>query len=179
MRDYTPVELPEQPFQEIEEEQNFSPVEEEEIVEPKKKRKLSQKQLDALAKGRARVAENRAKKREQLQSKKKVQPVKQKEAEKVVEKKVKFVEEKYTKRTIKGKKEKEIYEKLKAQEAQQIRDYKKIEKFIELREKFLGDCDTIEDFEELSAHLDTITEDDILNDELLIKKLNKMLVNYK
>ena len=46
------------------------PVEEEEVVE-KPKRVLSEKQIDALARGRAKVAENREKKRKLLLKKKK------------------------------------------------------------------------------------------------------------
>ena len=174
MRDYTPVELPEQPFQTTIEEQNFTP-EEQEIptTEHKKKRKLSQKQIDALAKGRAKVAENRAKKREQLQTKKLTQKTMVKAVE-VPQPPVSLSVKK-----VKGKKEKEIFDRLKAKEAQELKNYKKVETFIGLREKFLGECETIEDFEDLSRELDTITEEDILNDELLLKKLNKMLVNYK
>ena len=46
----------------------------EEYVEPKKiKKLLSDKQLEALAKGRARVAENREKKKKELLTKKKIE----------------------------------------------------------------------------------------------------------
>ena len=54
----------------------------------------------------------------------------------------------------------------------------KLANFYELREEFLGKCETLEDFEEMSCHLDTITEEDIVDDEKLLNKLNNILVNY-
>ena len=44
---------------------------------------------------------------------------------------------------------------------------------------YLEKCETIEDFDEMVEHLDTITDDDIVDDEKLLNKLNKMLENYK
>tara|TARA_R110000765_G_scaffold9667_1_gene30018 strand:- start:170 stop:724 length:555 start_codon:yes stop_codon:yes gene_type:complete len=148
---------------------------------PSGKKKLSQKQLDALAKGRARVALNRKKKLAD-----------EKKDKKFVEDGIKLkVEQKEQKRNImRTQKEQEHYNKLMAKkEAEQTKedeplpsppptDEFKLANFYELREEFLGKCETLEDFEEMSCHLDTITEEDIVDDEKLLNKLNNILVNY-
>ena len=160
----------------------------EEIVreEEKPKRILSDKQIEALAKGRAKVSENREKKRKQLLEKKKdAEFVKQ-----AIEEKIASREEK--KRVLKGQREKGKREKLLAKRdalvKQQMEEQKKmeaekpnpkIEQWITEREKALDNCQCIEEFDELSTHLDTITEEDILDDKKLHSKLNKIYDLYK
>ena len=55
----------------------------------------------------------------------------------------------------------------------------KIKSWQELREETLEQCDTVEDFDELSTHLDTITEEEVIDESLLKNKLNKIFDNYK
>ena len=157
-----------------------------EAVEEKPKRILSDKQIEALAKGRAKVAENREKKRKQLLEKKKdAEFVKQ-----AIEEKIANKEEK--KRVLKGQREKAKREKLLAKKAEEERlkaealakqqmekPNPKIEQWITEREKALDNCQCIEEFDELSSHLDTITEEDILDDKKLHSKLNKIYDLYK
>jgi len=168
--------------------EDFEPVTELE----KPKRILSDKQIEALAKGRAKVAENREKKRKQLLEKKKdAEFVKQ-----AIEEKIASREEK--KRVLKGQREKGKREKLLAKKAEQAKQQMerkkleeeearakaekpnpKIEQWITEREKALDNCQCIEEFDELSSHLDTITEEDILDDKKLHSKLNKIYDLYK
>ena len=153
-----------------------------EPVEEKPKRILSDKQIEALAKGRAKVAENREKKRKQLLEKKKdAEFVKQ-----AIEEKIASREEK--KRVLKGQREKGKREKLLAKKAEERKKLEeeeaekpnpKIEQWITEREKALDNCQCIEEFDELSSHLDTITEEDILDDKKLHSKLNKIYDLYK
>jgi len=71
-------------------------------------------------------------------------------------------------------------EQAKAEEQKIIgRSNQKIEKWIEEREKALDNCQCIEEFDELSGHLDSITEEDILDDKKLHSKLNKIYALYK
>ena len=157
-------------------EEDFEPQEE------KPKRVLSEKQMDALARGRAKVAENREKKRKQLLEKKKdAEFVKQAIEEKIANKDAK-------KKVLKGQREQAKREKLLAKKEEQQRQQElqrvskpnpKIEQWITERENALDATQTIEEFDELSGHLDTITEEDILDDTLLHKKLNKIYALYK
>ena len=153
-------------------EEDFEPQEE------KPKRVLSEKQMDALARGRAKVAENREKKRKQLLEKKKdAEFVKQAIEEKIANKDAK-------KKVLKGQREQAKRDKLLAKKEEQQRQRvskpnPKIEQWITERENALDATQTIEEFDELSGHLDTITEEDILDDTLLHTKLNKIYALYK
>ena len=48
-----------------------------------------------------------------------------------------------------------------------------------MREETLDKCETIEDFDELTKHLDSVEDDDIFDDEKLKTKLNKIYDMYK
>ena len=178
----------------------FAPQEpvEEEVVEEKPKRVLSEKQMDALARGRAKVAENREKKRKLLLEKKKdAEFVKQAIEEKIANKEAKKLKLKSTKEQAKRDKllakAKAEAEAHKAREAHKAMEAEakakaeeeankinpKIEKWIFEREKALDNCQCIEEFDELSGHLDSITEEDILDDKKLHTKLNKIYALYK
>ncbi len=150
-------------------------VAEEEVVE-KPKRVLSEKQIDALARGRAKVAENREKKRKLLLKKKKDEDfVKQAIEEKIanrVEKRAKLKSEREQ-----SKRDKLLEKKRQAEEQQG--NSQKIENWVKEREKALDNCETIEEFDELSGHLDSITEEDILDNKKLHTKLNKIYALYK
>lgn len=152
-------------------------------VEEKPKRILSEKQIDALAKGRAKVAENREKKRKLLLKKKKDEDfVKQAIEEKIAARVEKRATLKSNKEQAKRNKllAKKKEEQAKAEEQKIIgRSNQKIEKWIEEREKALDNCQCIEEFDELSGHLDSITEEDILDDKKLHSKLNKIYALYK
>ena len=138
-------------------------------VKEKKKRELSEKQLEALAKGRAKVAENRLHKQKKEDSKFCEDGILQKKKQK--DKK---------KRTIN---EQKHYDRLKEKEASFVPTKNphqhKFDEWTSLREEWLGKTTNSSDFEELSQQLDTITEEDIIDGDKLVNKLNKMLDNYK
>tara|TARA_R110002167_G_scaffold16422_3_gene64227 strand:- start:5553 stop:6002 length:450 start_codon:yes stop_codon:yes gene_type:complete len=140
---------------------------EEAVPEPtKRKKQLSQKQLDGLAKGRAKVAERRAEKKRLEEVNKKFD--------------VKMIEQKVENR----KKKREIVKECEETEHRNMlvekqNNTNKIQKFKTLRTKYLRRCETAEDFDELKGRLDEITEEDILDNDRLKNKLIKMLDNYK
>ncbi len=140
---------------------------EEAVPEPsKRKKQLSQKQLDGLAKGRAKVAEKRAEKKRMAEERKNFDA-------KMIEQKV---ENRKKKRDIVKSDEEDEYRRqleLKSQNATKLQNFKT------LRTKYLKRCETAEDFDELKSRLDEITEDDILDNDRLKNKLIKMLDNYK
>ena len=159
------------------------PVEEEEVVE-KPKRVLSEKQIDALARGRAKVAENR--KRKLLLKKKKDEDfVKQAIEEKIanrVEKRAKLKSEREQskrEKLLEKKKQAQAKQQMEEQKAREVGNSQKIENWVKEREKALDNCETIEEFDELSGHLDSITEEDILDNKKLHTKLNKIYALYK
>ena len=156
---------------------------------PPSKKKLSQKQIDALAKGRARVAENR-----------KIKLIEEKKDKKFIEEgiKIKIQQKEKKKKILRSQKEQEHYDKLQAistkkdeplpppppdepdnsMKIKEEQDAIKLENFYSLREEFLGKCENVDDFEEMLNHLDTITDEDIVDDEKLLNKLNNILVKY-
>ena len=164
---------------------------------PPSKKKLSQKQIDALAKGRARVAENRKNKL-----------IEEKKDKKFIEEgiKIKIQQKEKKKKILRSQKEQEHYDKLQAistkkdeplppppiidtdepdcvlpaqtEQRKQEQEAIKLENFYSLREEFLGKCENVDDFEEMLNHLDTITDEDIVDDEKLLNKLNNILVKY-
>jgi len=140
---------------------------EEAVPEPsKRKKQLSQKQLDGLAKGRAKVAEKRAEKKRMAEERKNFDA-------KMIEQKV---ENRKKKRDIVKSDEEDEYRRqleLKSQNATKLQNFKT------LRTKYLKRCETADDFDELKSRLDEITEDDILDNDRLKNKLIKMLDNYK
>ena len=151
--------------------------------EEKPKRVLSEKQIESLARGRAKVAENREKKRKLLLKKRKdedfvKQAIEEKIANRTEKREIMKSEKEQSKRNKLLVKKKEEEEKKRAEE-EANKPNPKIEKWIEEREKALDNCQCIEEFDELSGHLDSITEEDILDDTLLHKKLNKIYALYK
>ena len=140
---------------------------EEAVPEPsKRKKQLSQKQLDGLAKGRAKVAEKRAEKKRMAEERKNFDA-------KMIEQKA---ENRKKKRDIVRFDEEEEYRMVLEKKSQ---DKIKLQNFKTLRTKYLKRCETAEDFDELKSRLDEITEDDILDKDRLKNKLIKMLDNYK
>ena len=155
--------------------------------EEKPKRVLSEKQIDALARGRAKVAENREKKRKLLLIKKKDDEfVKQAIEEKInsrMEKRatLKSARENAKRDKLLAKKKQQEFKELEEQKKleAQVKPNPKIEQWITEREKALDNCESIEEFDELSGHLDSISEEDILDDKKLHTKLNKIYALYK
>tara|TARA_R110000744_G_scaffold264176_1_gene378447 strand:- start:771 stop:1220 length:450 start_codon:yes stop_codon:yes gene_type:complete len=140
---------------------------EEAVPEPtKRKKQLSQKQLDGLAKGRAKVAERRAEKK-RLAEQGKVFDAK------MIEQKA---DNRNKKREIMKSNEEEEYRLMLEKRSE---NSVKIENYKTLRTKYLKRCQTAEDFDELKRRLDGITEEDILDNDRLKNKLIKMLDNYK
>ena len=80
-----------------------------------------------------------------------------------------------------SKREKLLEKKKQAEEqkAREVGNSQKIENWVKEREKALDNCETIEEFDELSGHLDSITEEDILDNKKLHTKLNKIYALYK
>lgn len=140
---------------------------EEAVPEPtKRKKQLSQKQLDGLAKGRAKVAERRAEKKRLAEERKGFDA-------KMIEQKA---ENRNKKKEIMKADEEEEHRKMLEKRSQ---NSIKIQNFKTLRTKYLKRCQTAEDFDELKRRLDEITEEDILDNDRLKNKLIKMLDNYK
>jgi len=150
---------------------------EDEVKTTKRRKKLSDKQLAALAKGRARVQENKIKRQQSRQAEARQQQkntefinagLKASREAKDIKKKLKAYEPSVSK-------EKEIRSKLQKKKQNQM----KIKSWQSLREETLEKCESVEDFDELSTHLDTITEEEIIDESLLTNKLNKIFDNYK
>tara|TARA_R100000655_G_scaffold65173_1_gene103686 strand:+ start:12285 stop:12761 length:477 start_codon:yes stop_codon:yes gene_type:complete len=128
----------------------IKPVSEEELVEePKKKgrpkRQLTEKQLEALAKGRDRVKKNREAKLKSSQELKKEQRAEKKEL---------------------TKRQKAALEKVKKNKALDLWDEKK--------SKVLETMPDEDSFNTLKNYLDTISEDDIMDEKKLKFKLANM-----
>ena len=142
----------------------------------KKKRVLSQKQLDNLAKGREKMKE----KRDLLRIENEKKGLLKKEKVAVKENKTIKKNNKTTKKNNKKLQEealehrnKLIQNKIKNEQA------KKLSKFDDMRSKWLLQTETIEDYELVENELETIPEEDILNDEKLEETLLTILNKYK
>jgi len=124
---------------------------------PKPKRKLTQKQLDALARGRAKMEEKRKMKLDKTA---------------VKEGKEQKKEQRATKKERKL--EMEALERIKVRERARKEEEAKGKKLSDWEEKRLGileKCPTEDEFNKLMRALDDITEEDILDDEKLVAKL--------
>lgn len=163
----------------FEKEEYDSPTEQIEVVK-KPKRKLTEKQLANLAKGRAKMAEKRKAKRE---AEKKVL----KEKKLIVKEEKKAVKEIKSQKKEQKKKQKELlreqhieesyFQELKQREIDQLRS-DKISRFQQIRTRYLTNCKTTKEFTELKKHLDEIEEDDIVDEIKLKKKLLNMISKY-
>ncbi len=154
------------------------PPSEEQVKKEKRKKKLSEAQLAALAKGRARVAEN--KRRKELEKKRSELQQKKKDKE-FVDKGIaqnKSAKEKKSE-LRKSAKEQKIREKLLERKKKEEWENERRARWELMREETLDKCETIEDFDELCGHLDTVEDDDIFDDEKLKTKLNKIYDTYK
>tara|TARA_R110000824_G_scaffold93567_1_gene226247 strand:- start:525 stop:1073 length:549 start_codon:yes stop_codon:yes gene_type:complete len=156
---------------------------EDEVKTTKRRKKLSDKQLVALQKGRERVQENKIKRereRSNYRKKKASATARDVDTEFInaglsAKKEAKNLKKHLIAFEPSVSKEKEIRKKLQKKKNNQMR----IKSWQSLREETLEQCDSVEDFDELSSHLDTITEEDIYDESMLTNKLNKIFDNYK
>jgi len=130
------------------------PVSEDIYIKDKPKRKLTQAQLDGLAKGRAKVKE----KREEA-----------KNNDKVVKENTKRNKQTRAKmnRTIAEQKELELEKKLETEHKQ------KIDEFNTIKYKYMDRCKTLAEMREMKSILDTIEEEEIYD----LKKVGKKIIN--
>lgn len=131
----------------------------------KKKRALTQKQIDALARGRAKVEEKR----------------RQKKLNKDVEKEIAEKKEEQKKTRQKTIEEQAILEKIRIrQKAQRERDEAEakrqasIKKWENIRLKALEKCQTEEQYEKVSEYLDKFEDEDITDYDKIMKKYNSL-----
>ncbi len=152
----------------------FDNVEVKKVV--KKKRVLTQKQLDNLAKGRAKMKEKReALKKEQDKKgllKKEKKAVKENTTIKK-QNKIKKKQEKKDQDEAMTHRQKLLLNKQKKQQAE------KLSKFDDLKSKWLCKTETIEDYDLVKEELDSIPEEDILDDDKLETSLLSIMQKYK
>ena len=147
------------------------PIPEAELKRERRKKKLREAQLAALEKGRKRVAENK-RQRELKKKKEEAEFVKQGIEQTKTAKQKKTDLKKSTK-------ESKIRETLLAKKKRKEWETHRKESWALMRESTLDKCETVEDFDELSQHLDTIEDEEIFDDEKLKIKLNKIYDLYK
>ena len=142
----------------------------------KKKRVLTQKQLDNLAKGREKMkAKREALKKEQEEKgllKKEKKAVKENKQIKKQNKVNKKQNKKLNEEAL-SHREKLILNKQKKQQAE------KLSKFDDLKSKWLCKTETIEDYDLVKEELDNIEEEDILDDDKLETSLLSIMKKYK
>lgn len=151
-----------------------------EIVKPKPKRKLTEKQLANLAKGRAKMAEKRKAKAAELKKAEKEKKAIVKEEKKAVKeiKKEKTAAKKKRNQLLKEQEKEEAHFKaLKEKELEDVRN-SKISNFQQLRTRYLTACKSTADYSKLKAHLDSIDEDTVLDETKLKATLLDMISNY-
>jgi len=155
-----------------------APPSEEVLKKERRKKKLSEAQLAALAKGRARVAEN--KRRKELEKKRSELQQKKKDKE-FVDKGIALNKSAKAKKSElrKSAKEEKIREKLLERKKKGDWEEERRARWELMREETLDKCENLEDFDELCGHLDTVEDDDIFDDEKLKTKLNNIYDKYK
>lgn len=152
-------------------EEEYEPMVEDE--KPKKKRQLTQKQLDALERGRKKAAERReAKKKEAQETKKTKKIVKEsKEAEKVNNKQIK--EQKQVKRQN-LKKQKALQQVIKREEEE-----KKLNHFETLKYEALSKVNNVNTFRQLDDRLSQLSREEILNTQSLVNTLKGIAKDFE
>lgn len=136
---------------------------EKEVVK-KPKRKLTEKQKAALAKGRARAAEKRAQKK--LNNEMEQQAVKQKKEQRAVAKNL-LKEQQLLEQTIIREKEEKYREEVYGRQA----------RWMDARLHALSKCKTKAQFEEVSKILDKAMPDDFKSAEGIEKRFNSYIKN--
>jgi translation initiation factor IF-2 len=162
-----------------------------EVVKPKKiKRRLTEKQLENLKKGREKMKA----KRDELKKKKEEQDKKVmfKEEKKAVKANKKIVKEDKIRKKANSKKQeealnhRELLLKKKLEKAEQEKDELRLQlqadrlsKFEDLKSKWLVQTETVEDYDRVSEELESIEEETILDDEKLGTTLEELMLKYK
>ena len=157
------------------------PIPEKELKKQRRKKKLSEAQLAALEKGRIRVAENKRnkelkKKRDEFIERQSKQKEKEFVEQGIKQTKSAKLKKEYLKKSTK---ESKIREKLLEKKRREEWEIERHTRWESLREEALDNCETIEDFEELTEHLDSVGEEEIFDDEKLKSKLNNIYDTYK
>tara|TARA_A100000171_G_scaffold47086_1_gene52657 strand:+ start:282 stop:923 length:642 start_codon:yes stop_codon:yes gene_type:complete len=155
---------------------------------PKKpKRKLTEKQLANLAKGRAKMAEKRRLKNAGLKEEKEKKKKEEKQKKEIVKEEKKAVKdikkEKKEQKAIRNRllkeqaREEEYFKELKAREIEELKN-NQLSEFQQLRTRYLLNCKTSKEYAELKEHLDTIDEETVLDRTKLRGALLNMISKY-
>jgi len=151
---------------------------EREVKKAKRRLKLSDAQMMALARGKARIEDKKrmkalkTKKQELVERKKESEFSKQTIALKKDNKKKKS-------ELLKNTKETKIRERLLEKKKKREWEDERRAQWELMREETLDKCETVDDFDELCGQLDTVDDEDIFDDEKLRVKLNKIYDLYK
>ena len=147
-------------------------------VKKKPKRKLTEKQLANLAKGRLKMQEKRRlKKLGEVKKEKKLIVKEEKKAVKEI-KSTKKEQKKKQKALLKEQHlEQAYFDELKQREIDSLKNGK-LSRFQQIRTRYLTNCKTTEEFTQLKKHLDEIDDEDVLDDVKLKGKLLKMISGY-
>tara|TARA_R110000822_G_scaffold26049_3_gene78805 strand:+ start:278 stop:892 length:615 start_codon:yes stop_codon:yes gene_type:complete len=143
----------------------------EKIIKPKPKRKLTEKQLENLAKGRERMRLKREQIKLEKEGKMAVKVVKDSDkcAKKgQVEKRKGHKEKRRTLKEINKEKEDKILQRLEKQEADKLNKTKaRLDLFTNLKVKCLQEAKSVKDYTEIKQALDGIDEDTLHDDKKL------------
>ena len=154
------------------------PPTEKEIKIKKRRLKLSDSQMAALARGKARIAD---KKRMKTLKEKKQEIVERKKEAEFSSETIALKKENKKKKSeiLKNTKETKIRERLLEKKKKKEWENERKAQWELMREETLERCENVDDFDELSNHLDTLDDDDIFDDEKMRIKLNKIYDLYK
>lgn len=154
------------------------PPTEKEIKIKKRRLKLSDSQMAALARGKARIAD---KKRMKILKEKKQEILERKKEADFSSETIALKKENKKKKSeiLKNTKETKIRERLLEKKKKKEWENERKAQWELMREETLEKCENVDDFDELSNHLDTLDDDDIFDDEKMRVKLNKIYDLYK
>ena len=154
------------------------PPTEKEIKIKKRRLKLSDSQMAALARGKARIAD---KKRMKILKEKKQEIIERKKEADFSSETIALKKENKKKKSeiLKNTKETKIRERLLEKKKKKEWENERKAQWELMREETLEKCENVDDFDELSNHLDTLDDDDIFDDEKMRVKLNKIYDLYK
>ena len=154
------------------------PPTEAEVKKQKRRLKLSESQMAALARGKARIED---KKRMKALKAKKQEIVERKKESEFSNQTIALKKENKKKKSelLKNTKETKIRERLLEKKKKREWEAERRAQWELMREETLDKCETVDDFDELTTHLDTIDDEDIFDDEKLRVKLNKIYDLYK
>ena len=154
------------------------PPTEAEVKKEKRRLKLSDNQMAALARGKARIED---KKRMKALKAKKQELVERKKESEFSNQTIALKKENKKKKSelLKNTKETKIRERLLEKKKKREWEDERRAQWELMREETLDKCETVDDFDELCGQLDTVDDEDIFDDEKLRVKLNKIYDLYK